>query len=70
LCYCRYLFVHFYPRSTMEFFLDGHIKAFKEIGGVPRRCTCDNLSSVVTSRRPVVHTSEARSVASPDPQAR
>ena len=52
LCYSRYLYVRFYPRCTMEFFLDGHVQAFKEIGGVPRRCTYDNLKSVVTRRRP------------------
>jgi transposase len=54
LCYSRYLYVRFYPRCSMEFFLDGHIEAFKEIGGVPRRCTYDNLSSVVTRRRPAL----------------
>lgn len=52
LCYSRYVFVRFYPRCTMEFFLDGHIEAFKEIGGIPHRCTYDNLSSVVIKRVP------------------
>jgi transposase len=52
LCFSRYVFVRFYPRSTMEFFLDGHIDAFKEIGGVPHHCIYDNLSSVVIKRVP------------------
>lgn len=52
LCFSRYVFVRFYPRCTMEFFLEGHIEAFKEIGGVPHRCTYDNLSSVVIKRIP------------------
>jgi len=54
LCFSRYVVVRFYPRYTMEFFLDGHIEAFKEIGGVPHRCTYDNLSSVVIKRFPEV----------------
>lgn len=52
LAWSRYLYVRFYPRCTMEFFLDGHIEAFREIGGVPRKCRYDNLSSVVTRRTP------------------
>lgn len=52
LSYSRYLYLRFYPRCTMEFFLDGHIEAFREIGGVPRKCRYDNLTSVVTKRTP------------------
>lgn len=52
LAWSRYVYVRFYPRCTMEFFLDGHIGAFREIGGVPRKCRYDNLSSVVTKRTP------------------
>ena len=52
LAYSRYVYVRFYPRCTMEFFLDGHIGAFREIGGAPRKCRYDNLSSVVTKRTP------------------
>ena len=29
LAYSRYLFVRFYPRSSMEFFLDGHIESLQ-----------------------------------------
>jgi transposase len=52
LAYSRYLSVRFYPRHSMEFFLDGHIEAFKEINGIPHRCRYDNLSSVVIQRTP------------------
>lgn len=54
LSYSRYLYAHFYRRSSMEFFLDGHIEALKEIGGIPRRHRYDNLKSVVTTRKPEV----------------
>jgi hypothetical protein len=37
LAWSRYLFVRFYPRSSMEFFLDGHIEACREIGEQPGR---------------------------------
>jgi len=52
LSYSRYVYVRFYPRCTMEFFLDGHIESFREIGGVPRKCRYDNLTSVVIKRTP------------------
>jgi transposase len=54
LAYSRYLYVRFYPRHTLEFFLDGHIEAFREIGGVARSNRYDNLKTVVISRRPEV----------------
>lgn len=52
LAWSRYVYVRFYPRCTMEFFLAGHIEAFREISGVPRKCRYDNLRSVVTTRSP------------------
>jgi transposase len=52
LCWSRYLYLRFYLRSTLEFFLDGHIEAFQEIGGVAHRHRYDNLKSVVINRRP------------------
>lgn len=52
LSYSRYLYVRFYPRHTLEFFLEGHIEAFREIGGVARRNRYDNLRSVVIQRKP------------------
>ena len=48
----RYLFVTFYPRSSMEFFLDGHIRAYEEIKGAARSNWYDNLKSVVIKRKP------------------
>jgi transposase len=52
LAYSRYLYARFYPGSSMEFFLDGHIEAYREIGGTARTNRYDNLKSVVTKRRP------------------
>ncbi len=52
LAYSRYLFVQFYLRSSLEFFLDGHIGAHTEMGGTPRVCWYDNLKSVVIQRKP------------------
>ncbi len=54
LAYSRYLFFHFYPRHSLEFFLDGHLRAFQEIGGVPHRHRYDNLKSVVLKRAPEI----------------
>lgn len=52
LSYSRYLYGRFYPRSSMEFFLEGHVEAFREIGGIPHRGRYDNLKSVVIRRKP------------------
>jgi len=54
LAYSRYLFVQFYPRHSLEFFLDGHIQAFREIGGVAHQHRYDNLKSVVLKRTPEI----------------
>ena len=54
LAYSRYLFVRFYPRQSLEFFLQGHIEAYREIGGVAHRHRYDNLKSVVIERSPEV----------------
>lgn len=54
LAYSRYLYAHFYPRATMEFFLDGHLEAFREVGGIPRNHRYDNLKSVVVRRKPEI----------------
>ncbi len=54
LAYSRYLFVYFYPRHSLEFFLDGHLRAFQKIGGVPHRHRYDNLKSVVLKRTPEI----------------
>jgi len=52
LSYSRYLYARFYPSQSMEFFLAGHLEAFREIGGVAHRGRYDNLKSVVIRRRP------------------
>jgi len=40
-------FVALFPRPTLEFFLEGHRRAFRFLGGVPRRIIYDNLKSAV-----------------------
>jgi len=52
LAYSRYLYARFYRKSSMEFFLDGHIEAYKEIKGAAQRNRYDNLKSVVIKRKP------------------
>lgn len=52
LSYSRYLYLKFYLRSSMEFFLEGHMEAFRETGGVAGTNRYDNLKSVVLSRKP------------------
>jgi len=48
-------FVAVFPRPTLEFFLEGHRRAFAFFGGVPRCIVYDNLkSAVVRTRRPRV----------------
>jgi transposase len=52
LAYSRYLYVRFYPRQSLEFFLEGHIEAYREMGGVARRHRYDNIKTVVIERNP------------------
>lgn len=54
LAWSRFLVVRFYPRMTFEFFLDGHLEAFRECLGVAHAHRYDNLKSVVISRKPVL----------------
>jgi transposase len=54
LAWSRYAVVGFYPRQTQEFFLEGHIRAFHEVGGVAHRHRYDNLKSVVVRRTPEI----------------
>lgn len=53
LSYSRYLFAHLFPRSSFEFFIEGHLKAFEAFQGLPQRLVYDNLSSVVLKRQPL-----------------
>lgn len=52
LSYSRYLFAHLFCRSSFEFFIEGHLKAFDFFGGLPQTLLYDNLSSVVLRRQP------------------
>jgi len=54
LAWSRYAVIRFYPRRSLEFFLDGHIRAFHRVGGVAHRHRYDNLRSVVLERYPAV----------------
>jgi len=53
LSYSRYLFAHLFSRSSFEFFIEGHLKAFDFFGGLPQTLVYDNLSSVVLRRQPL-----------------
>lgn len=53
LSYSRYVFAHFYPRYSFEFFIEGHLMAFDDFGGCPRALRYDNLKSVVLKRQPL-----------------
>jgi transposase len=54
LSYSRYAWGIFYPKTSFEFFLAGHIECFKHIGGLARRHRYDNLKSVVLKRVPEI----------------
>ena len=41
---------HFSFDMTIESFLEGHVRAFEWLGGVPRECVYDNLRSAVAAR--------------------
>jgi transposase len=43
-------FVWLYDRADRVSFLDGHVRAFAFLGGVPLRCIYDNLSAAVRRR--------------------
>lgn len=51
LAYSRYAWGKFYPRTTFEFFLAGHLECFEHLKGLARRHRYDNLKSVVLSRK-------------------
>ena len=54
LSYSRYAWGIFYPKTSFEFFLAGHIECFKHIGGLAHRHRYDNLKSVVLKRSPEI----------------
>jgi len=41
---------HFSFEMTAESFIEGHVRAFEWLGGVPRECVYDNLRAVVARR--------------------
>jgi transposase len=47
LSYSRAAYVRAYPCEKLECFMDGHVQAFRYLGGVPKRCAYDNLRSAV-----------------------
>ena len=52
LSYSRYLFAHLFPRHSFEFFIEGHLKAFKALNGTTHALLYDNLKSVVLKLKP------------------
>lgn len=51
LAYSRYAWGKFYPRTSFEFFLAGHLECFEHLKGLARRHRYDNLKSVVLARK-------------------
>jgi transposase len=47
LMYSGYDFVWLYDRCNQTSFLDAHVKAFTDLGGVPQRLVYDNLTAAV-----------------------
>ncbi len=54
LSYSRYAWGIFYPKTSFEFFLAGHLECFKHIGGLAHTHRYDNLKSVVLKRAPEI----------------
>ena len=50
LAYSRYAWGRFYPRTTFEFFLAGHLECFEHLKGLAHRHRYDNLKSVILLR--------------------
>lgn len=53
LSHSRYVFAHFFPRASFEFFIEGHLMAFNDFGGCTLALRYDNLKSVVLTRNPL-----------------
>ena len=54
LSYSRYAWGIFYPKTSFEFFLAGHLECFKHLNGLAHRHRYDNLKSVVLRREPAI----------------
>ncbi len=57
LSYSRLAFAHLFARHSFEFFIEGHLMAFKAMNGTPRGLRYDNLKSVVIKRQPLTYNS-------------
>lgn len=51
LTYSRWIFLRFFLDQSLENFLRGHVYAFADLQGVPRRLLYDNLRSAVSERQ-------------------
>lgn len=47
MCYARRQFMMSFPTQKQESFLEGHVRAFHFLGGVPQRLIYDNLKAAV-----------------------
>lgn len=54
LSYSRYAWGMFYPKTSFEFFLAGHIECFRHIGGLAHCHRYDNLKSVILKHTPEI----------------
>ena len=52
LSWSRYAWGRFYPKTSFEFFLHGHLECFKHLNGLARTHRYDNLKSVVLKHTP------------------
>lgn len=50
LGFSRVMYAELFSRCTLESFLDGHIRSFQYLGGVPAEILYDNMKNVVTKR--------------------
>jgi transposase len=50
LPFCGAQTAHFSFDMTIESFLEGHVRVFDSLGGVPRECVYDNLRAAVAKR--------------------
>lgn len=54
LSYSRYAWGMFYPKTSLEFFLAGHMECFEHIGGLAHQHRYDNVKTVVLTRHPTI----------------
>jgi transposase len=50
LGFSRAMYAELFSHCTLESFLDGHIRSFRYLGGVPGEILYDNMKNVVTTR--------------------